>query len=118
MVENYWLIQIWLFLYFLALRASSFHLELMESFHGLALAPYTSLMDMWSLTFDIALPLYVFHDEEERGTLPLLAKCFSNLCAIPKHSVLWRCVSQTRYLFVVVRAKVSLEIYSLYLLSR
>lgn len=69
------------FFYFLALRSSSFQLNLMDSHHGLAIAPCTFMLTMEeiidyfrSLTFDTALPICLFFKEDEPCTLPLPAR--------------------------------------------
>lgn len=69
-----------------------FQLDLMDSYHSLAIALYTSTMTMekvvnyfHSLTFDTAPPMRLFFKEDKPYSLPLPAKRCFNDSTIPEH---------------------------------
>lgn len=98
MVGSCWLVQLRLFLYFLALKTSSSWLDLMDSFHGLAIVSCTSKKTMEEvlnyfrpLTFDIAPLMLLFFKENEPSYVPFLARRYFTNFDVPEHFAMWKC---------------------------
>lgn len=59
----------------------------------------------------------LFYEEEEPCSLSLSAKRYFSGSVVPKYSTLWRGFTKNKYFFVLVQAKVSIEMYSPHLLT-